>query len=102
VFGSAYADNGGRRKQTPFLFGYRKEAEMRNLGWGLIAVFGGGILYLLGTWVFQVATGYYVQREATTALIITGMIAAIPLIVVAIGIRLVTTHPVVRHDGGHN
>ncbi len=50
---------------------------MRNLGWGLIAVFGGGILYLLGTWVFQVATGYYVQREATTALIITGMIAAI-------------------------
>jgi hypothetical protein len=88
VFGSAYADNGGRRKQTPFLFGYRKEAEMRNLGWGLIAVFGGG--------------SYYVQREATTALIITGMIAAIPLIVVAIGIRLVTTHPVVRHDRGHN
>ena len=71
VFGSTDADNGGIRKQTRFLFGYRKKAEMRKLGWGLIAVFGAGI-------------------------------AAIPLIVVAIGIRLVKTHPVVRHDRGHS
>lgn len=58
-------------------------------GWGLIGVFGGGVLYLLGDWIVRTLNGYYVGHESTTALAITGIVTAVALVPVSIGIWLV-------------
>ena len=68
---------------------------MRLFGWGLIFLFGGGMLYLLADWVVRSLNGYYVGGEVTTALFLLGVAGMVALIPIGIGIWLV------RRDAHH-
>ena len=62
---------------------------MRLFGWGLIVLFGGGMLYMLSDWVVRSVNGYYVDGESMIALAVMGIVGVLALVPIGIGAWLV-------------